>query len=481
MMDYFKPGGLHQSGIDYRAGWFKNPDSFGLNLPNCLTENSQLPIMSEMQPNQRHADPSLLVHIENNHHQGNLRVRLPKYQDERPVLTRQTVQKSPQVQPMQASMEDGLRLYRTPSAANHIILILALLDALESELAIEKPNVHDRIPKQEKLKTFKVKPFGLDQIETMDAEHRYNLLMKIATKHKDSSLDLQDYLSASPDNAVLLVRESLLPQAELLITHKYGSYVLQRLVTRDTYSLAYLSDFCLARFERLKKNEYASRLLQTLIEVSHSFRVTALELIKLRLDEAFELGSVNHLLKAIIKSCPREAELDFLIDLLHLCPGVLQKKLFRISIQAVIQKCSTNRLERIARCLNVEQNWWKFLGSKSLTAMVSSLLCRGESSTEVFLIKALKQFPLRLFAAKCSKHLFIWLIAGKGACDGLLAHIGSVLLSTSDTKILEFRHLGLFNLYLFVTIKMTQEEDLTALNNFLNRRAVIGGAKKVFE
>jgi hypothetical protein len=348
-----------------------------------------------------------------------------------------------------------------------------LISLLEADLDIEKSGKKNKSYKFLTEGLLKEKSYDFSQLEKLGKDELSSVLISYATESKEASMSLQSFISECPMDVIDTVREILLQNTQYLIVHRFGSYVLQRLITRDSNSLQFLSNLCQSSFTSFMKNEYSSRVMQLLIECSQSFRKAAINQMELNFLIVLESGAASHLLKACIKNSNAPEELDFVLNYMENYPALTSSKLFRNVLMAYMQRCSTNRLQKIAVLLKLEHRFLFYLNSKSFTSLLFLLLERGEPLTTDLFLSLLRNCPLRLFACRCLHMLLEWIINIESDQIYLVREVGYYLAYLPTAVISRLHKNGLAQYYLYVVLSCLKDRDPTTLGHFLVREIVL--------
>ena len=344
-----------------------------------------------------------------------------------------------------------------------------LLSLLEENLDVEKPGKKDKTYKFLIEGLLKEKTPDFSQLEKLAEKELSQELITCAIASKEASMSLQAFISECSGELVITARKALLQHARTLIVHKFGSYVLQRLITRDSSSMEFISNLCQADFVNLMKDEFASRVLQLLIECSPQFRVQAIKNLKTHFFIALESGAASHLLKACIKNSTKPEELSFITQFMEQYPALISSKLFRNVLMAYMQACSQVCLNRIAVLLRLEHRFLFYLNSKSFTSILFLLLERGEKLTKSLFFGLLRSCPLRVFACRCLQLLISWILGSESGQIALVQELGNYLARLPSSVILRFQDNGILQYYLYVVLSCFKDNDPCALAQFLSK------------
>jgi hypothetical protein len=347
-----------------------------------------------------------------------------------------------------------------------------LISLLEVDLDLEKSGKKNKSYKFLTEGLLKEKTYDFSQLEKLGKDELSSVLISYATESKEASMSLQSFISECSMDVIDTVREILLQNTQYLIIHRFGSYVLQRLITRDASSLQFLSNLCQTSFTNFMKNEYSSRVMQLLIECSNTFRKAAIKQMELNFLVVLESGAASHLLKACIKNSNAPEELDFVLNYMENYPVLTSSKLFRNVLMAYMQRCSTSRLRKIAVLLRLEHRFLFYLNSKSFTSLLFLLLERGERTATDLFLNLLRNYPLRLFACRCLHMLLEWITNLESDSCSFAKEVGYYLAYLPNAVISRLHRNGLTQFYLYVVLSCLKDSDPTALSHFFAREIV---------
>ena len=410
---------------------------------------------------------------EADHHLSNLRFRRskPKYIELESPLNRRVYS---------CLLESQVRTSITessPKSAKNLMnstttLVQGLLSQLEGILGLNSQLNNDKTYKFLTEGSTKEKHLEFDQCQLQSLNELPIVLLKYATESKEDSMSLQAFITDCSPELINLIREVLLQKAEILICHRLGSYVLQRLITRDRSSLEQLSLLCRKEFAFLMQNEFSSRVMQLLIECSPDFRSTSIQYLKTHFFQALEAGPSSHLLKACIKNSSSPDGLDFILDNMEHHPSLISSKIFRNVLMIYMQRCSQQNLRRISLFLKFQQRLLFYLNSKSFASLVFILLERGEEVTVYSFLGCLRSSPLRVFACRCLQLLVGWIFASDHDLSDTVRNIGRYLGHLPSAVIGKLDRSGYFNIYAYTVLRSLSDTEPSELNHFLKRSII---------
>lgn len=191
-------------------------------------------------------------------------------------------------------------------------LIFELLKSLlhAKKLLKEKPSREAAIPGTYLLDDQQVSEAELAKIKRADADR----IFEISTLSKESSMSIQWYISECSQEELAALADKVKLRLPELIVHKFGSFVIQRLLIHFDQAYAMVEHFCMLKFDDLIKNEYSSRVIQLLIEKSKSFCNFSLSIFKRNIEKAIGTSSACHLLVACLKNCGDSNDGSFILD-----------------------------------------------------------------------------------------------------------------------------------------------------------------------
>lgn len=137
-------------------------------------------------------------------------------------------------------------------------------------------------------------------------------LLDLMTGEKSISIVFQKYLYTAWKPSFASIRSAVTSNMEYLATHPLGNYVLQVLLVRDSQMRFSIEEACCRNFLTWKDNEYASRLMQCLLEVSSSFQYFVSRSFSSSPKGCAKNISCVFLTLALIRNCSNQLWLSFL-------------------------------------------------------------------------------------------------------------------------------------------------------------------------
>lgn len=203
-----------------------------------------------------------------------------------------------------------------------------------------------------------------------------------------------------PGRLVSFCRKHL---ASLLID-SFGNYLLQRMVVRCQELLAHVANYCQDQFWTLLENEFASRVMQTVVSYSEYFRGFVFECFHHKPFCFFKSVSGVFLVLVAIKTARDDREYLTAIERLFVAPykPVACKYACRVLV-AAIEVCNEHTLDLIVQRAGISSNILKFLTEKFASYMLIGVLIRNHQPTIEALVKVLKSGFREVFESRCWK------------------------------------------------------------------------------
>lgn len=211
---------------------------------------------------------------------------------------------------------------------------------------------------------------------------------------------IQCYISECEPEALAEFTENLQPHISVLIVHKFGSFILQRLLASFGPSFEMVEGLCKANFQELIKNEYSSRVIQLLIEKSNEFCDFTLEFFRENLVQATTLSSACHLLVAALKNTTSVHSRDFIIDHLRKKPVLIGNRFFQRVLLTYVHIGTQKQLDEVAAVLGISSKLSRLFNRKATNVIVLTLLKREHKPTTHAVCIQLSRNPQQLFETR---------------------------------------------------------------------------------
>jgi len=206
---------------------------------------------------------------------------------------------------------------------------------------------------------------------------------------KQGAAALQQLLeSSSPQlqQIAAVVRHDL----PYLITHKFGNYVLQKLIPVDDQLKSAVIRLACIHFDVLVINEFSSRVMQHLVENDLGFRIEALHQFAEKKD--LWLKSIAALF--VLSSCMRHStpkEYAFVVDfLLKSRPRLLASKFYKRATVSLVECLPEDRLHPVFEFISFAHSLHESLEDKYLTYVLIAFLRREHAPALELLCTAIE-------------------------------------------------------------------------------------------
>lgn len=237
---------------------------------------------------------------------------------------------------------------------------------------------------------------GKPSLMTTDSETFFTL----ATTSKESSMEIQCYISDCSDEDLQALSVKLQPHLLDLISHKFGSFVLQRLLVSYQPSFKVVEQLCTTKFEELIKNEYSSRVIQLLIEKSKAFCDFSISYFRNNLAQAIGMSSSCHLLVASLKNSADKHAGDFILDHLRQKPVLIGNRFFHRVLLTYVHLSTPEQLDEVAAVLGINFKIAKLFNRKATNVILLTMIQRNHQPTIDSICKQLTRNPQQLFETR---------------------------------------------------------------------------------
>ena len=258
-----------------------------------------------------------------------------------------------------------------------------------------------------------------------------------------------------------------------LITEAAGSYVVQQAIKKSEHLAAQVAGYCSERLETLIKNENASRVMQTLVELSKQFREEVLRWYSIEAISGLDSLPSVFLIAAALNRSEGFGEFRSLRDTILSGQNrrLMANKFFRRFLVTFIEKCDRADLEVVYRTFKMAPNLTVLLSDKFGTLSLLAMLLREHRPLEKLFINQIRTNIIELFQTKFFKILVFRLIKSQGNWS-LVRSINQALMGVPKellAMLLKSSEAAYFYCSLFVsTAEPLQRKLLTTLDLLLS-------------
>ena len=220
-------------------------------------------------------------------------------------------------------------------------------------------------------------------------------LLRLATESKGSSMALQEFVRQAdgPDLARLVAVTC--EHLQVLLTDRFGSYLVQALVLRLPAVRSRVEAVCSQEFDDLVHNEFGSRVMQRLIEVSAEFRSFAMHTFKLDLKSFIQSVSACYLISVGILNSQSESERDVVSEYLSKRSiSWTANKYFKKILICYLSACSEEKLNYMHRKLLKKRSALWYLTEKFACLILLKFVERNHAPTKRLLLNKIKKDPV---------------------------------------------------------------------------------------
>jgi len=284
-------------------------------------------------------------------------------------------------------------------------------------------SLHDVLKQKESAK--KEKPVGNKQ-EDIESAAAYAVLL--AKKSGDANAD-DIKLGQKPASKVLQAAIAEYSESEVnellelintnfihMITEPSGNYVVQQAMRRSHTLAKSVAEYCLENLHELVKNEFASRVMQALVEISPEFRRSVFEWYAQDTNSLLDSLPSVFLLAAALSKSEGHAEFKILRD--HILSSqnkrLMANKFFRRLLVIFVDKCDRADLEVVYRTYKMAHHLPNLLNDKFGTLVLLAMLLREHRPLERLVVSQIKTNLPDLFQTKFFKLFVFRLIKSQG-------------------------------------------------------------------
>ena len=267
--------------------------------------------------------------------------------------------------------------------------------------------------------------FYIHKISHLNAEETFEL----CSFERQSSLEFQSVLDECSDELLEICKSNILAYLGEYLTHPYASYAVQKVIQRDLNFCQVVAGFCSENFEALVCDEFASRVMQRIVERLASFRSFVLEFFSIRLEEHLNTISAVFLLALALRSTDDHQEGTFLVQYMVEQPELMSSKYFRRLVACYLERCPHEQLAVVDNILSIRKKMLAYLNNKYSVIIVLVIMQRNYQPVVNAFIACLRSQLSLVFQTKYFKFLFSKLL--ERSQRAILSEIHSALTSAT--------------------------------------------------
>lgn len=189
-------------------------------------------------------------------------------------------------------------------------------------------------------------------------------------------MQIQKYLDLCPKPQAIEVGDLVLNDFEFLSTHKFGHRIIKSMIGVHIELSNRVANYFALKFDKLATNEFASRIMQKLVDTSSAFRQYCLK--RFSKNKSLWLLSIAGLF--VLTSCMRSSqpeEYSFVTDaIFERYDNTIQSKNLKRVLVSVIESCNDELLDFIYRFLDMEDKIVYYFEDKFMTYILIAFMKR---------------------------------------------------------------------------------------------------------
>lgn len=260
-------------------------------------------------------------------------------------------------------------------------------------------------------------------------------LLYLCTYSKEQSIAFQNYLEESSQEYVERVAALMVPLYADLIFDKIGCYMLIKMIQISDKTERKLSSYCRSNFNLLINNEYASRVIQQLIELCDGFRQFCLWFFEMNFEYCLKVLPAVYLITACIKASKNKSQLTFVIRSLRKNPRLLSLRMFQKVLFTYVKVAPQNSLLELCEMMQIESKFKHYFNDKYTVYIIYSLITQGIHTAIDALQWLIENESHKLFASRFFKLLLLKLLSTFTNCHSK-SIISQVAVKILDTDLL---------------------------------------------
>lgn len=295
-------------------------------------------------------------------------------------------------------------------------------------------------------------------------------LLNFCISTKDLNLAMQYHIVNLNQNDMEIIREMAIKEFSVLIKHKHGNYLIQRIVQRDPQFSSLVAKVCTHNFRDFASNEYSSRVMQLLVRERQDFRSFVLNLFANDIRYGCSRLTVAFQLLIAIRTSVNPTEYLFVHHSLVQDHTLYESPLFKRILISYMQFADLEMVRATWIELRKFQRLETFFERKFNSLLILMVLRRGceEALHDIFwhvrnrFCTLMKRGHFRLVMEKLLQPKYI---ARRALLNDCLQQITKDTLNRLARQNLEHLYF-----YLHLTTSSFLESESTALEEFLNSK-----------
>ena len=304
-------------------------------------------------------------------------------------------------------------------------------------------NLNDWIRPSEKKKREKRSFQDLSRDQTLDCGHalcsiRGEKFAYMSLQSREGAIALQQHIMSCHLDCIQRLASLAAPHIAGLIVHSIGNYILQRLISRRSSISQIVVPYCKSWFKDLAANEYASRVMQRLIETDPE--ICSFSLGKFRQDLPGYISSFSSvfLVSVAVRHACSEGERNiFRYKVLRNLGRYMANKYFKRVVISFISACDPSACDwLLAQLASIYPTSADFFKDKYSVLILVIIIEKPDSDIEKRIIRELSSDPSCLLREELFLY-FVQQLAKKESTSAFQQVLSRSLRSTSQFNIIQ--------------------------------------------
>jgi hypothetical protein len=264
-----------------------------------------------------------------------------------------------------------------------------------------------------------------------DAEHKRieskytaRQVLAMCLQDKQGSIQVQRYLKQIDPQEQTKLTLLLSSSLDRLLTDRFGSYVLQYLVSVDSNMFGKVKSVVLKNFIKCTTNEFSSRIMQRMFQLDQEFSVRCFELMKDEFKQLINNFSGSILLTKLVGIVRDESHHSQIMKILEQNKEYLRKAYFNRMLSTLVSCCSDQILDQVVQ--HIKSHVWIIMNDKFGYCILQTIFQRNHEGGIALIRRACFKHMDALLIRRYPKLLLINLIH-EGIAQGLIQTITNQL------------------------------------------------------
>lgn len=282
-------------------------------------------------------------------------------------------------------------------------------------------------------------------------------VLEACTKSKEASMRLQEQLERSGEEELERVVRMMELLYDRLVSHVFGSYVLQKLISISARAFQSLQNYCCNKFALLVLDGYASRTMEYIINTSPVFCNFANNYFASNFHDSLHYLSAVFLIIACIKKIEDKSRLRYILVAIEENRRIIEVKEYQRVLVSYLQISDPEIIDHLRSLLAIAANLVEFLNNKFTTYIILTMLQRNNPHVVSCLCSAIDKNFETLIDTRFFKLLLIKIVEQEEPIESKVRREIGRRLERVELEKLEricYRKAQNFYFYLYVMLMM---------------------------